>query len=77
MLNSIINSPYLNLFSALVLLSTSLYETIAKLDELTLGVHHGVLVFSIIQLVKVVPEMLEGLKQLNEADELMEESVVS
>lgn len=52
MLNAIINSPYLNLFSALVLLTTSLYETITKLDELTLGVHHGVLVFSIISVGK-------------------------
>ncbi|MBU3069646.1 hypothetical protein KOI40_07425 [Aestuariicella sp. G3-2] len=77
MLNAIINSPYLNLFSALVLLTTSLYETITKLDEFTLGVHHGVLVFSIIQLVKVVPEILEGLKQMNEANEMMEKRVVS
>lgn len=29
------------------------------------------------QLVKVVPEILEGLKQMNEANEMMEKRVVS
>lgn len=75
MLEKITKSPFLNLFSGLVLLSTSAYETIMTLGEGHIGVHHGVLVFSIIHIVKVFPELMHGLTEVQEADDLMKEKI--
>lgn len=68
MLKRIIQSPYLNLISGLVLLATAGYETWKSLDE-GVGAHHGVLVFSVIHIVKLLPEFMHGLKEVDEADE--------
>lgn len=72
MLKKITESPYLNLLSGLILLVTSAYETITSLGEASLGAHHGVLVFSIIQLAKVIPEINRGLGEIQEANEVFE-----
>jgi hypothetical protein len=76
MLRQITQSPYLNLFSGLILLITSGYETIVTLDKVSLGVHHGILVFSIIQIVKVIPEIMHGLTEIQDADDLRKEKRV-
>ncbi len=73
MLRQITQSPYLNLFSGLILLITSAYETIITLDEGHIGVRHGILIFSIIQIVKVFPEIMHGLTQIQEADEVLKD----
>ena len=73
MLRQITESPYLNLFSGLILLFTSAYETIRTLEEPSLGLHHGILVFSIVQIIKVIPEIMHGLVQIQEADDLLEQ----
>lgn len=73
MLRQITQSPYLNLFSGLILLVTALYEITVSVDDAAFGVRHGILVFSIIQIVKVIPEIMHGLLQIQEANELMEE----
>lgn len=73
MLKQITQSPYLNLFSGLILLATAGYETISTLDESSLGVHHGILIFSVIQIIKVFPEIMHGLTEIQEAGGLLEE----
>jgi len=77
MLRKITQSPYLNLLSGLVLLFTSAYETIIKFGEGHIGVHHGVLIFSVIQLVKVFPEIMHGLTEVQEADDRFKEKISS
>ncbi len=72
MLKKITQSPLLNLFSGLVLLLTSSYEVVVTADEAFIGVSHGVLIFSIVQLLKVVPEILHGLCEIEEAHEIRE-----
>ncbi|NQY64785.1 MAG: hypothetical protein HRT38_13830 [Alteromonadaceae bacterium] len=67
MLKKIVQSPYLNLLSGLVLLITSGSETWNLFDELVIGAHHGILIFSIIQIVKTIPEILQGLKEVDES----------
>lgn len=67
MLENITQSPYLNLFSGIILLITSGYETWHTLDHFSLGVHHGVLIFSIIQIMKTLPEIMDGTKELQAA----------
>ena len=69
-LRHITQSPYLNLFSGLILLVTSGYETLTTFGEGSIGAHHGILIFSFIQLFKVLPEIMHGLKELEEADKL-------
>ncbi len=73
MLRKITESPYLNLLSGLILLITSAYETFTTLDQATLGVPHGILVFSIIQIAKAIPEIMHGLTEVREAHEIFEE----
>jgi len=73
MLKAIIDSVYLNLISGLVLLVTSGYETWNTFGEGTIGAHHGVLIFSIIHILKTLPEMVEGFKDVNEAEGLEKE----
>jgi hypothetical protein len=58
-------NPYLNLLAGLVLLGTSGWEVFETLDEPSVGAHHGVLVFAIIQLVKIFPELFEGVKSVH------------
>ncbi len=70
MLKKITESPYLNLLSGLVLLITAGYETIDTFGEESMGTQHGVFLFGIIQIIKVIPELMHGLKEVEEAKEL-------
>ena len=69
MLRKITQSPYLNLLSGLILLATSAYEIFQSIDEAALGVRHGILVFSMIQIVKAIPEIMHGLSEVQEAED--------
>jgi len=69
MLKQITQSPYLNLLSGLILLMTAGYETWDTFEEATLGAHHGILIFGLIQIAKSIPEIMVGLKELDEATE--------
>ncbi|MEJ2453140.1 MAG: hypothetical protein P8103_03170 [Candidatus Thiodiazotropha sp.] len=53
----------------MVLLATSAYEIAMTADEAFIGVSHGVLIFSIIQVIKVLPEIMHGLTEIEEAGE--------
>ncbi len=67
MLEKITQSRYLNLLSGFVLLFTSGYETWHTIDHFSIGAHHGVLIFSIIQILKTLPEIMDGARELTEA----------
>jgi hypothetical protein len=69
-LQTFTQSAYLNLVSGLVLLATSGYETWSTIDDVSIGAHHGVLIFSMIQLLKVFPELMHALKELEEGSNL-------
>ena len=64
-----LRSPYLDLLSGFILMITAGYETWERLGEYSIGVHHGVLIFSIIQIAKSIPEIRDGLKDIDEAEE--------
>ena len=66
MLRRIVHSPYLNLISGLVLLITSVHEIMVTVDKSSFCVRHGVLIFSIIQIAKVVPQVMDGLSDIHE-----------
>lgn len=73
MLRTITQSPYLNLLSGLVLLVTSGYEIAVTVDGAVIGARHGILIFSLIQILKTLPEVMHGLEQVQEVDEIIEE----
>ncbi|OQY00365.1 MAG: hypothetical protein B6I26_08350 [Desulfobacteraceae bacterium 4572_130] len=66
MLKKITQSEYLNLISGIILLITSGYESFA---EPSIGAHHGILIFGIIQILRAIPEIVHGLKELEDAKE--------
>lgn len=70
MLKQITKSPYLNLFSGLILLATSAYEIAITADQAVVGISHGILVYSIIHVIKVIPDIMHGLAEIEEAKEL-------
>ena len=72
MLKKITQSPYLNLFSGAILLFTAGYETWNTFGEASLGVHHGIVVFSIIQIVKTIPKIMHGLKEVEKAKDIID-----
>lgn len=67
MLKKIVQSPYLNLLSGVILLITAGYETWTSIEDMSLGVHHGMLIFSLAHIARTIPEVMHGLKELNEA----------
>lgn len=71
MLKAITESPYLNLFSGMVLLITSGYETIVSMQDSLFGAHHGILLFSLTQIVKAIPDIMHGLTDVEEAEDIM------
>jgi hypothetical protein len=42
-------------------------ETWESIGEFSIGVHHGVLIFSIVQIMQTLPELMHGLKEIDEA----------
>ena len=67
MLNKITQSSYLNLLSGTILLITAGYEMWEGFGEAGLGAHHGVAFFGLIQMLKSIPEIMVGLKELEQA----------
>jgi hypothetical protein len=74
LITAVLTSPLLNLLGGLTLISTSGYEIFEVVEELgkivinpNIGAAHGVFVFSIIHLLKVIPEVIDGFEDLNEA----------
>jgi len=63
-------NPWVNLISGLVLVYTSGIEVFDSLDEeFKAGVHHGVFLFGIIQLLRSLPEFVEGATRIREGKE--------
>lgn len=67
MLNRFIKNPFTNLLSGIILLLSSGYEVWSTIEEFTVGAHHGVLLFSIVHILKSLPEVLQGTKEINVA----------
>ncbi|WP_300674664.1 hypothetical protein [Desulfoluna sp.] len=75
MLKKITTSPYLNFISGFFLLFTACYETWERIGDFSIGVHHGILVFSIVHIIKTIPEVLHGFKEIDEANNEMNEKI--
>ena len=63
-----VNNPYVNFLTGLALLYTSGLEVFDSLDEdFKMGAHHGVLIFGILQVLRSLPEFVEGSKKMKES----------
>ena len=74
-LKNLAQNPLLNIISGLVLLASASYDVfdiIEETNEIALspgvGVHHGVFIFSIVHILKALPDVMEGLQELNEVE---------
>ncbi len=64
-LRRIVKNPYVNIVVGLLLLYSGINETVRELKELDgfrIGVHHGIILFSILQILRTVPDFFEGLE---------------
>lgn len=73
MLKAIVQSPFLNLLSGIILFITSGFETWETIGEVSLKAHHGIFIFSIIQCFKSIPEILHGFEKVDQAKEEIKE----
>ena len=71
-ITSILRSPVLNLIGGLTLLATSGHEIFEVVDGLnkvvmdpTIRASHGVFIYSIIHMLRVIPELLDSAEYLN------------
>ncbi len=67
-MKAFLNSPYVKLFCGLLLLLTSGSEVITSLGDGSIGTHHGVFVFGLVQILKAIPELQEGVRDLVDAE---------
>ena len=68
LIRSVTSHPCTTLVTALILVATGIaeaWETIERdIVEVNVGAHHGVLVFGLVSLIGVVPDLIEGLERL-------------
>ena len=67
--HNLATSPWLNVFAGLTLLVTSAWETWETIESGKVAAHHGVFVYALVQLIRVFPDLLEGVKSLHEGIE--------
>lgn len=67
-IKGITTHPYTTFFWAVILIGTSIteaWETIGEdFSEANFGAHHGVMLFGVVTLIGVIPDLLEGIERL-------------
>lgn len=71
-LKKITENPWLNLIAGAILLGTAGYEVWESLAEHTIGAHHGVALFGLLQLLRSIPEVMHGLEKIETGEEELE-----
>ena len=67
MLEAVAESPLLTLVTGVIMIFTGCYEIMESADRLHLGAHHGVAVFGVVQVLRCIPELVHGIKEIHEA----------
>ena len=71
-IKKITENPYLNMGVGIIFLWSGISETLSELQELEefkMGAHHGVIIFSIMHILKTLPDIFEGMEYLSKDDE--------
>ena len=61
-------NPYLGLLASLVLFLSAGWEVVDTFEELAIGTEHGVLLYSGLNVIKVISEFMEKAEALEEAE---------
>jgi len=69
MLKKIVNSQYANLVIGFMLFLSAGYEIYETIEESFLRVHHGIFIFSIVQIFRAVIEIFHGLDKIEKSEE--------
>lgn len=70
LLRKIVANPYLNLLVGLLLLYTSgseAWRELQTIEKIHVGAHHGIILFALMQVLKTLPDLFEGLEHVNKA----------
>lgn len=68
----IVENPYLNVVVGIIFMCSGISETVEEFrhsENVKLGAHHGVILFSILHILKTVPDFFEGLDYIEKASE--------
>ncbi|MCK5295164.1 MAG: hypothetical protein KAJ49_10945 [Arcobacteraceae bacterium] len=71
-LRRVTKNPYLNLFIGLIFLYSGISEMMNELKELDnfrFGVHHGVILFALLHILKIVPDIFEGFEYIENVED--------
>ncbi len=72
-IHKIAENPYLNLFAGILFIWTGFLEAgetiFDDIINLNLGVHHGAIVFGTLHALRSIPEVMIGLKLIDEGNE--------
>lgn len=73
-LHRVAHSPSLNLLAGIVLLSAGILECFEGLSEdllgVRFGVHHGLVVFGLLHVLKTLPDVMKGLKFVEDGEKV-------
>ncbi|MEW8691848.1 MAG: hypothetical protein AB2535_12215 [Candidatus Thiodiazotropha endolucinida] len=71
LLRMITTNTYLNLLVGILLLYTSASEAwyeLQTIEQFRIGMHHGVLLFALLHILKTLYDLFEGLEHINQAN---------
>ena len=71
-LKRIVENPYLNVAVGIIFLYSGISETVEEFrhsENVKFSAHHGVILFSILHILKTVPEFFEGLEYIGRGSE--------
>ena len=67
-----VKNPYINIIVGVLFLYSGISEAVNEFDDienLTIGAHHGIILFSMLHILKFVPDMFEGLEYIEKSQE--------
>lgn len=71
-MKNIVDNPYLNIIVGLLFLYSGFQEAVdhyKEAEEIKIGAHHGVILFSMLYILKALPDVVEGLERVIQARE--------
>ncbi len=69
------DNPWLRVLVALILVATGVSETLTELEadvaDMALRAHHGVLLYGVVDLLRTLPDLFEGIAGIAEVREVV------
>jgi hypothetical protein len=68
LLRHITTSPSVNVVVGVIFLATGLTEAWTAIEDMTIGAHHGAIVFGLLHILKYFPDLIEGLEYMQKSE---------